>query len=113
MESTRDPEQTRKIMRAVAIGAGVWFLGSGVWGLVTETPADRAVTGCEAAAGTRSGDTHAGVQNTTSRESQDGWLVAGDLQQDVDGAVVTTYHWECLTNADGRSPQITAWTPAG
>lgn len=113
MESTRDPDQTRKTFRLLAVAAGVWFLGSGIWGLVTETPADRASAGCESAARAKSGDSNAGVQMTTPREGQDGWSVAGELLQDVNGAVVTTYRWECLADADGRAPEITTWTPAG
>lgn len=113
VESTRDPEQTRKTFRLVAIAAGVWFLGSGIWGLVTETPADRAGVGCEASARKKIDDSGAGVQRAEAQQGQSGWTVTGTVQQEVDGEVLTTYQWTCLTNDDGRSPEITVWTPAG
>lgn len=111
MEATRDPNQTRKTFRLLAIAAGVWFLGSGIWGLVTETPADRAGAGCEAAARKKIDDAGAGVQLTGVQEGQSGWAVTGDVRQEIDDEVFTTYQWTCVTNADGRAPEITVWTP--
>ncbi len=112
MQADRNQERTWNTFRLVAVAAGLWFLGSGVWGLLTETPADRAIAGCEAAAGEQA-TADAAVQHTDSREDQGGWLVAGDVRQSVDGVVTVTHRWECTADAEGRNPAISAWTAAG
>lgn len=113
LEPTRDErqERTRKTMRMLAIAAGAWFLGSGIWGLITETPADRAVTGCETAALARA-ESGAGVQHTSSRQDQVGWVVVGEVRESVDSELVVTHTWECTADAEGRGAAISSWTPA-
>lgn len=113
MESSRERNQERtwNTFRMVALAAGLWFLGSGVWGLLTETPADRAVSGCEAAARAQA-EPDADAQHTTSREEQGGWFVAGEIRRSVDNVVVVTHLWECVADAEGKNPTISAWTPA-
>lgn len=109
MEAERDPDRSRRTFRALAVAAGLWFLGSGVWGMLTETPADRAPSGCEAAASERAADPAASVKHTLSRQEQTGWFVAGEVSRTVDGARSVTHRWECRTDGDGRNPSITAW----
>lgn len=114
MEANRDPDQTRNIFRMVALAAGLWFLGSGIWGLLTETPADRAVSGCEAAAREQAADPATSVEHTLVREEHAlGWFVAGEVRQNVDNVVSVVYVWECVANLEGRNPAITVWNPVG
>lgn len=112
VEADRNQERTWNTFRLVAVAAGLWFLGSGIWGLLTETPADRAVAGCEAAALAQA-EQGASVQHTASREDQGGWLVTGEARQSVDNVATVTHRWECAADAEGKNPTITAWTPAG
>ncbi len=109
MEPDRDPDRTRRTFRALAIAAGVWFIATGVWGMLTETPADRATSGCEAAATQRAGDSSALVGHTLSREEQGGWFVAGEVRKTIDNTPTVTHRWECTADAEGRNPAITGW----
>lgn len=109
MEAERDPDRSRRTFRALALAAGLWFLGSGVWGILTETPADRAASACEAAASERAADSAASVVHTLSREEQPGWFVAGEVRRNIDNAPAVTHRWECVTDGEGRGPAITAW----
>ena len=113
MDQTREERQdrARKTVRMLALAVGLWFLGSGLWGLITETPADRAVSGCEAAARQKA-EPDAGVQQTASREEQGGWFVAGEVRRSIDNVVTVTHLWECTADAEGKNPTITAWNPA-
>lgn len=112
MEPTQDPNRSRNTFRLLAVAAGLWFLGSGVWGLLTETAEDRAISGCEAAARAKA-EQSAQVQHTDRREDVAGWSVTGEVRQSVDEAVKVTVEWTCLTDAEGRSPNLTAWNPVG
>lgn len=112
MATKAEQERTWNTFRWLAAAAGVWFLGSGIWGILTETPADRAVSGCVAAA-TAQAESGASVQNTDSSEIADGWLVTGEVSQTVDRVVTVTQQWECTADAEGRNPTITTWTPVG
>ncbi|MCW5954671.1 MAG: hypothetical protein KIT69_20655 [Propionibacteriaceae bacterium] len=112
MEANRNQERTWNTFRMVAVAAGLWFLGSGIWGLLTETPGDRAVSGCEAAARAQA-EPGTSVQHTASREEPGGWSVAGEVRRSVDNVATVTHQWECTADAEGRNPTISAWTPAG
>lgn len=109
MEDT-DPDRTRRTFRALALAAGLWFLGTGIWGMITETPADRAVAGCEAAAKQQAADPAATVVHTLSREEHSGWLVAGEVRKAIDNTPTVTHRWECAADSEGRNPAITVWT---
>ncbi len=112
MEPSQDPNRSRNTFRLLAVAAGLWFLGSGVWGLLTETPQDRAVLRCEAAARGRA-DADTVVEHTSSRQEQGGWFVAGEVRRTAGDVVSVDYRWECVPDDDGRAPRITAWPPAG
>ncbi|MCA0250858.1 MAG: hypothetical protein LCH76_00930 [Actinobacteria bacterium] len=107
-----DPERNRKILRVVAVGLGLWFLGSGAWGLLTATPADRATEGCEAAARAKAADASMAAVHTLVREDSAGWFVAGEVRQTVDGVTSVAYQWECAADQEGHNPTVTGWTPA-
>ncbi|MGC3955217.1 MAG: hypothetical protein QM804_13390 [Propionicimonas sp.] len=109
MAPNPEPNRNLKTFRLLAIAAGVWFLGSGIWGLLTEGPQDRAVARCEALARAQA-EPDAVVQHAAAREDRAGWVVTGEVRPTADGAVAVT--WECLAEGDGRNPAITAWTPA-
>ena len=110
-QKRQSQEQTRKTLRIVAIGLGLWFLGSGVWGLLTETPQDRAILGCEAVA-LQKADADLKVAHTAVREESAGWSVTGEVREIVDGVTTVTVTWSCTANADGREAAITDWQPA-
>lgn len=112
MVADRDPDRSRRTFRALAVAAGLWFIGSGVWGLLTETPADRAASSCEAAASERAADSAASVRLTVTREEQVGWFVAGEVLRIVDNAQAVTHQWQCVADGDGKNPSITAWNPS-
>ena len=112
MEPKPDQSKNRKTFQMVALAAGVWFLGSGIWGLLTEAPEDRATFGCEAAARAKA-EPETVVKHTQIREQQGGWSVSGEVRQSSEGVESVTHRWECLTNGEGREPNLTGWTPVG
>ena len=107
----RSPEETRKILRIVAVGLALWFLGSGIWGLLTETPQDRAILGCEAVALQRA-DADVTVAHTAVREESAGWSVTGEVRGSADDATKVTVTWSCTADADGKNTAITDSQPA-
>ena len=111
MQAGPDVDRSRQTFRALALAAGLYFLGSGLWGILTETPADRAARGCEAVASERAADPSAAVAHTQVSEDRPGWwLVTGEVRQSVDNVPTLTFRWECTADDDGKNAAITAWT---